>query len=270
MGGPRITTDAERAAMTCTRCRAVLVTEEVRRNLHVCPECECHLPLSAAERIAQLLDAGTFAERHAELRPADPLRFDDGRPYLERIQAEQERTGLPEAAVVGEGLIRGIRVVLGLVDSGFLSGSMGSVVGEKLTRAIEEATVRELPLVLVTSSAGARMHEGILSLMQMAKIAAALGRHRAAGGFCLGVLTDPSIGGVAGFAFLCDIVLAEPRAMVGFIGPRVHTQVTHLRIPDGVQTSEFALQHGFIDRIVPRHELRQRIVQLLGYVADPS
>src|SRR5262249_32734930 len=157
---------------------------------------------------------------------------------------EQERTGLPEAAVVGTGLIRGIRVVLGLVDSGFLRGSMGSVVGEKLTRAIDEATVRELPLVVVISSAGARMHEGVLSLMQMAKIAAALGRHRAAGGFCLGVLTDPSIGGVAGFAFLCDIVLAEPRAMVGFIGPRVHTQVTHLRLPEGVQTSEFALQHG--------------------------
>src|SRR3954447_12669382 len=182
MGGPRSTMDAERAGMTCTRCQAVLLTEEVRRNLHVCPKCECHLPVSAAERIVQLLDVGTFAERHADLRPADPLGFDDGRPYLERIEAEQRRTGLPEAAVVGEGLIRGTRVLLGLVDSGFLRGSMGSVVGEKLTRAVEEATARRLPLVLITSSAGARMHEGILSLMQMAKIAAALGRHRAAGG----------------------------------------------------------------------------------------
>jgi acetyl-CoA carboxylase carboxyl transferase subunit beta len=146
---------------------------------------------------------------------------------------------------------------------------MGSVVGEKLTRAIEEATVRKLPLVLLTSSSGARMHEGILSLMQMAKIAAALGRHRAAGEFYLGVLTDPSIGGVAGFAFLGDIVLAEPRAMVGLIGARIHTQVTHLSIPDGVQTSEFALQHGFIDLIVHRRELRERIAQLLDYVTDP-
>jgi acetyl-CoA carboxylase carboxyl transferase subunit beta len=163
-----------------------------------------------------------------------------------------------------------MRVILGLVDSGFLMGSMGSVVGEKLTRAIEEATGRELPLVLVTSSAGARMQEGMLSLMQMAKFAAAVGRHRASGGFSLGVLTDPSIGGVAGFAFLSDIVLAEPRALVGFIGRRVLTQVTHLRLPEGVQTSEFALQHGFIDLIVPRRDLRDRIAQLLGYVIDRS
>src|SRR5262245_36273978 len=126
MGGLRSTTDAERTGMTCTRCQAVLVTEEVRRNLHVCPKCERHLPVSAAERVVQLLDAGTFAERHADLRPADPLHFDDGRPYPERIRVEQERTGLPEAAAVGEGLIRGIRVVLGLVDSSFLRGSMGS------------------------------------------------------------------------------------------------------------------------------------------------
>jgi acetyl-CoA carboxylase carboxyl transferase subunit beta len=270
MSWQRSITDAERGATTCTHCQAVLLTEEVRHHLHVCPRCGCHLRVSAAERVAQLIDAGTFEERHADLRPADPLRFDDGKPYLDRIRAEQERTGLQEAAVVGEGLIQGLPVVLGLVDSGFLMGSMGSVVGEKLTRAIEEATRRKLPLVLVTSSAGARMHEGVLSLMQMAKVAAALARHRAAGGFSLGVLTDPSIGGVAGFAFLGDVVLAEPRAMVGLIGHRVLTRFTHIRIPDGVQTSEFALQHGFIDLIVPRRELRERIAQLLGYATDAS
>jgi acetyl-CoA carboxylase carboxyl transferase subunit beta len=228
--------------------------------------CQHHHPVPAAERIAQLLDADTFDEWHAHLRTCDPLRFHDCHPYPGRVEAEQARTGLPEAAVVGQGLIRGIRVVLGLIDFGFLMGSMGSVVGEKLTRAIEEATRRKLPLVLVVGSVGARMHEGILSLMQMAKIAAALARHRASGVPYISVLTHPSIGGALGFALLGDIVLAEPGAQVGFVGPRVLAQVAHIYLPEGVQTSEFALRHGFIDRIVLRRDLGAMIVQLLHYL----
>jgi acetyl-CoA carboxylase carboxyl transferase subunit beta len=222
--------------------------------------------MPALERIGQLLDPGTFVEWCADLQTSDPLQFRDGWSYTELIRAEQEKTGLQEAVVVGQGLLKGIRVVLGVLDSGFIAGSMGSVVGEKITRAIEGATAQGLPLVIFTSSSGARMHEGILSLMQMAKIAAAIARHDAANGFYLGVLTDPSIGGVAGFAFLGDIVLAEPGARIGFVGPRVLDQVAHIRMPDGVQTSEFALQHGFIDRIVHRRDLRDEIAQTLRYV----
>ena len=223
--------------------------------------------MPASERIAQLLDAGTFVEWWAGLRSSDPLQFNDGLPYIELIRAEQQKTGLHEAAVVGQGLLKGIRVVLGVVDSGFIKGSMGSVVGEKITRAVEEATVQGLPLVIVTSSSGARVHEGILSLVQMAKIAAAIARHYATNGFYLSILTDPSIGGVAGFAFLGDIVLAEPRAQIGFVGPRVLAQVANIRMPDGVQTAEFALQHGFIDRIVHRRDQRDEIAQILRCVS---
>jgi acetyl-CoA carboxylase carboxyl transferase subunit beta len=222
--------------------------------------------MPASERITQLLDPGTFVEGCADLQTSDPLQFNDGRPYTEVIRAEQKKTGLHEAVVVGQGLLNGIRVVLGVMDSGFIGGSMGSVVGERITRAIEEATAQRLPLVIVTSSSGARMHEGILSLMQMAKVAAAISRHYAANGFYLSVLTNPSIGGIAGFAFLGDIVLSEPRAQIGFVGPRVLAQVANIRMPNGVQTSEFALQHGFIDRIVHRRDQRNEIAQILRYV----
>jgi acetyl-CoA carboxylase carboxyl transferase subunit beta len=226
--------------------------------------------MPATERIEQLLDPGTFVEWCANLHSSDPLQFNDGRSYTELIRAEQKKTGLQEAVVVGQGVLKGIRVVLGVLDSGFIAGSMGSVVGERITRAIEEATAQRLPLVIVASSSGARMHEGILSLMQMAKIAAAIARHDAANGFYLSVLTDPSMGGVAGFAFLGDIVLAELGAQIGFVGPRVLAQVAHIRMPDGVQTSEFALQHGFIDRIVHRRDLRNEIAQILQYVGARS
>ena len=168
--------------MRCDGCQATLFRKQVEQNLNVCPECNHHFPVSAVERIAQLLDADTFEEWYADLRPGDPLGFNDRRPYPERVKAEQERTGLNEAAVVGQGFIKGIRIVFGLTDSGFIMGSMGSVVGEKLTRAIEEATRQQLPLVIVSGSGGgARMHEGIFSLMQMAKVSAALARHHAAG-----------------------------------------------------------------------------------------
>ncbi len=255
--------------MRCEGCKATLYRPEVHRNLGVCPQCDHHFVVSAGERIAQLLDAETFEEWYADLRPGDPLGFNDRRPYPERVAAEQLKTGLSEAAVVGQGFLKGIRVVFGVTDSGFIMGSMGSVVGEKLTRAIEEATRRRLPVLIVSGSGGgARMHEGILSLMQMAKVSAALGRLHEAGGLFLSVLTHPTMGGVAAsFASLGDFILAEPRALIGFAGPKVIAQTVRVKLPEGFQTSEFLLEHGFIDRIVHRRDLRSTLAQLINYVA---
>ena len=257
----------ERVWMGCDGCQATLFRKQVEQNLLVCPECNYHFPVSAAERITQLLDAETFEEWYADLQPADPLEFNDRRPYPERVKAEQARTGLKEAAVVGQGFIRGIRIVFGITDSKFIMGSMGAVVGEKLTRAIEEATRQDLPLVIVSGSGGgARMHEGIFSLMQMAKVSIALGRYHAAGGVYVSVLTHPTMGGVAAsFASLGDLILAEPKALIGFAGPRVIEQTVRVQLPPGFQTSEFLLEHGFIDRIVHRRDLQSTIAQLITY-----
>jgi len=255
--------------MRCDSCRAMLVRKQVQDNLNVCPECDHHYNLTAVERVAQLLDADTFEEWFADLMPGDPLGFNDRRPYPERVKAEQARTGLNEAAVVGRGFIKGLRVVFCVTDSGFIMGSMGSVVGEKLTRAIEEATRSGLPVVIVSGSGGgARMHEGILSLMQMAKVSAALNRHNAAGGLFVSVLTHPTMGGVAAsFASLGDIIVAEPKALIGFAGPKVIAQTVRVQLPEGFQTSEFLLQHGFIDRIAHRRDLRSLLAQLIDFVS---
>jgi acetyl-CoA carboxylase carboxyl transferase subunit beta len=257
----------ERVWMGCDQCQATLFRKQVEQNLLVCPDCNHHFPVSAAERIAQLLDADTFEEWYAGLLPADPLTFNDRRPYPDRVKDEQSLTGLNEAAVVGQGFIRGIRIVFGITDSSFIMGSMGSVVGEKLTRAIEEATRQHLPLVIVSGSGGgARMHEGIFSLMQMAKVSSALGRYHTAGGVYVSVLTHPTMGGVAAsFASLGDFILAEPKALIGFAGPRVIEQTVRVQLPDGFQTSEFLLEHGFIDRIVNRRDLQTTIAQLIDY-----
>ena len=253
--------------MRCDGCQATLVRKQVEQNLGICPECDHHFPLSAADRIAHLLDADTFEEWFAGLQPLDPLGFNDRRPYPERVKEEQVRTGLDEAAVVGQGYIKGIRIVFGLTESSFIMGSMGSVVGEKLTRAVETATQERLPLVIVSGSGGgARMHEGIFSLMQMAKVSTALGRFHAAGGLYLSVLTHPTMGGVAAsFASLGDFILAEPKALIGFAGPRVIEQTVRVQLPAGFQTSEFLCEHGFIDRIVHRRDLRSTIAQLIDY-----
>ncbi len=255
--------------MRCEGCAATLFRKEVERNLNVCPQCQRHFPLAAAERIAQLLDTDTFEEWYAGLMPGDPLGFNDRRPYPERVKAEQERTGLNEAAVVGRGFIKGMRVILGLTDSRFIMGSMGSVVGEKLARAIEEATRQSLPIIIVSGSGGgARMHEGIYSLMQMAKVSVALGRHHRAGGFYLSILTHPTMGGVAAsFATQGDVILAEPKALIGFAGPKVIEQTVRVKLPPGFQTSEFLLEHGFLDRIVHRKDLRNEVARLLDYVS---
>jgi acetyl-CoA carboxylase carboxyl transferase subunit beta len=251
----------------CPGCGASIFRKEAEKLHNVCPQCEYHFYVSAAERIAQVLDEGTFEEWDAHLRSADPLEFADTKPYRERLIAEQKRTGLSDAAVTGSGMIRARRVAFGVTDSAFIMGSMGSVVGERLTRLIEGATERKLPLIIVSGSGGgARMHEGILSLMQMAKVSAALARYDRAGGLFISVLTNPTMGGVAAsFASLGDLVFAEPKALIGFAGPRTIKATIRLELPKGFQTSEFLLEHGFIDRIVPRARLKSEIARSIDY-----
>ena len=251
----------------CPECKATIFHKEVESRLHVCPECDHHRYVPARERINQLLDADSFEEWFAELRPCDPLGFHDRIPYAKRLTEEQAKTGMPDAAVVGKGFIRGRPVVLGITDFAFMAGSMGSVVGEKLTRAVEQATEMRLPLIIVSGSGGgARMQEGILSLMQMAKISCALARYDQSGGLYISVLTHPTMGGVAAsFALQGDITLAEPGALIGFAGKRTIWNTVRLELPDGFQTSEFLLQHGFIDRIVHRKDLRTEVAQIIDY-----
>ncbi len=253
----------------CPGCQATVFRKQVEERLSVCPEdgCGYHFYVPANTRIRQLLDEGSFEEWFENLTPCDPLEFNDKKPYPERLLAEQKKTGLREACVIGRGYMRGRPLILGITDSGFIMGSMGSVVGEKLTRAIEQATIRKLPVVIVSGSGGgARMHEGILSLMQMAKVSAALARFHDAGGLFISVLTNPTMGGVAAsFASLGDIVIAEPKALIGFAGPRVVQATVKIELPEEFQTSEFLMKHGFVDRIVHRAELRTEIARLTDY-----
>ena len=251
----------------CPGCQATIFRKEAEKRLGVCPECDYHWYVPARERVAQVLDEGTFEEWDANLEPADPLQFVDKVPYPQRLEEEQKRTGLREAAIVGTGMIRGRRVAFGVTDSAFIMGSMGSVVGEKLTRTIERATAEQLPLIIISGSGGgARMHEGVLSLMQMAKVSAALARFDTAGGLFISVLTNPTMGGVAAsFASLGDVVFAEPRALIGFAGPRTIKATIRIELPKGFQTSEFLLEHGFIDRIVRRQDLQSELARTIDY-----
>lgn len=254
--------------MRCPGCEATIFRKEAEKRLGVCPECDYHWYVSARERIRQLFDEGTFEEWDAELAPADPLEFvDKGGAYHQKVKDEQQRTGLKEAAVAGTGMIRARRVAFGVTDSAFIMGSMGSVVGEKLTRAVEHATQQRLPLIIVSGSGGgARMHEGMFSLMQMAKVSAGLARLNAAGGLFISVLTNPTMGGVAAsFASLGDLVFAEPRALIGFAGPRTIKATIRIELPKGFQTSEFLLEHGFVDRIVRRQDLKSEIARTIDY-----
>lgn len=251
----------------CPGCEETIFRKEIDRLGGVCPECDYHWYISATERIGQLLDEGTFEEWDGHLEPADPLGFSDKRPYVERIKEEQARTGLREAVLCGSGMIRARRVAVGVTDSAFIMGSMGAVVGEKLTRTIERATREDLPLIIVSGSGGgARMHEGILSLMQMAKVCAALARFDEVGGLFISVLTNPTMGGVAAsFASLGDVVFAEPKALIGFAGPRVIQQTIRQELPEGFQRSEFLLQAGLIDRVVRRQDLRSEVARIIDY-----
>ncbi|HQR05423.1 MAG TPA: acetyl-CoA carboxylase, carboxyltransferase subunit beta [Gemmatales bacterium] len=251
----------------CPNCKATIFVKEMEAKLYCCPQCAHHFTMPAKARIDSLLDEGSFEEWCTDLRSVDPIGFVDRKPYSTRLTDEMEKTGLNEAAVVGKGFIRGRPVVLGITDFNFMAGSMGSVVGEKLTYAVEQATELKLPLIIVSGSGGgARMQEAILSLMQMAKISAALARFDEAKGLYISVLTNPTMGGAAAsFATLGDIILAEPKAMIGFAGKRTIWNTVRIELPEGFQTSEFLLEHGFVDRIVPRPELRTEIARLIDF-----
>ena len=252
----------------CPGCGASIYWKEAEKLLNVCPQCEYHFYVSAQERVRHVLDEGTFEEWDAELRSADPLEFvDASKSYKDRIAAEQKRTGLVDAALTGGGMIRARRVAFGVTDSSFIMGSMGSVVGERLARLIERATDESLALIIISGSGGgARMHEGILSLMQMAKVSAALARYDRAGGLFISVLTNPTMGGVAAsFASLGDLIFAEPKALIGFAGPRTIKATIRLELPKGFQTSEFLLEHGFVDRIGSRSRLKSELARAIDY-----
>jgi acetyl-CoA carboxylase carboxyl transferase subunit beta len=258
--------------LRCPGCQQMIFRRQAERALGVCPECDYHWYVSARDRIQQVLDEGTFEEWDAELEPADPLSFVDKVPYRDKLKNEQARTGLRDAAIVGTGMIRARRVAFGVTDSAFIMGSMGAVVGEKLTRLVERATAGRLPLIIISASGGgARMHEGILSLMQMAKVSAALSRYDQAGGLYLSILTNPTMGGVAAsFASLGDIIIAEPKALIGFAGPRTIQATIRIELPKGFQTSEFLLEHGYIDRIVRRCDLKSEIARAIDYCGKMS
>lgn len=256
--------------LKCNGCQATIYRKEAEKMLNVCPQCGFHWYVSARQRIDQLFDPGTFEQWDDQLLPTDPLGFSDKKPYAKRIVAEQKRTGLSDAALTGTGMIRARRVACGVTDSSFIMGSMGSVVGERLARLVERATAQSLPLIIISASGGgARMHEGILSLMQMAKVSAALARYSEAGGLFISVLTNPTMGGVAAsFASLGDLVFAEPRALIGFAGPRTIKATIRVELPPGFQTSEFLLEHGFIDRIIARQDLKSEIARAIDYCGD--
>ncbi|ODS30792.1 MAG: acetyl-CoA carboxylase, beta subunit [Candidatus Scalindua rubra] len=251
----------------CAGCNNVVYKKKVEEKLDVCPDCNYHFRISTFERIKITLDEDSFEEYWKDMLPADPLNFKDRINYKKRIASEQKKTHLKEAATVGKGAIEGKEIVFGVTDSSFIMGSMGSVVGEKITRAAEKALELRLPLVVISGSGGgARMHEGALSLMQMAKTSSAISKLRVTGMLFISVLTDPTLGGVmASFASQADIIIAEPGALLGFAGPRVIRETIKKTLPKGFQTSEFMLEHGFIDMIVERNKLRQEISKILDY-----
>lgn len=252
----------------CEECGDIVYNKALEENMKVCPKCNYHFVLTAPERIAMLLDADSFEERDFGLRSADPLSFKGPKSYEDKLKEDQEATGLNEACISGRGAIEGKRVIFVVTDSRFIMGSMGSVVGEKIARATELATNLRLPLVIVSGSGGgARMYEGLFSLMQMTKTSAAIAKLHEAGVPYISVLTNPTMAGVmASFASLGDIIMAEPRALIGFTGPRVIEQTIRQKLPPGFQRSEFLLEHGLLDMIVHRKNLKSGIAQVIDYL----
>jgi len=252
----------------CEECSETLYNKTLEENLKVCPKCNYHFVLDAHERLELLLDKDTFIEYDRDMESADPLEFRGPKTYKEKLLADQAATGLKDAVISGHGLLDNKKLVIAITDSRFIMGSMGSVVGEKITRAIEAATKNKLPVVIVSGSGGgARMYEGLYSLMQMSKTCAALAYHKAAQLPYISVLTNPTMAGVmASFAGVGDIIIAEPKALIGFTGPRVIEQTIRQKLPAGFQRSEFLLDHGLIDMIVHRKGLKATLSQLLGYL----
>ena len=252
----------------CPGCSEVVPEIELAQNQRVCPRCDYHFAQSAKERIENLLDPDTFVEMDADLRSVDILRFQGMASYKDRLKKYQESTGLFDAVISGYGILDGYKVAIAVMDFGFLAATMGSVVGERITRAIEYGTAERSPIIIVAASGGARMYEGMLSLMQMAKTAGALARHAEQRLPYISVLTNPTTAGVmASFASLGDVIIAEPKSMIGFAGPRVIKETTHQDLPQRFQTAEFLQEHGLIDMIVHRKKMREQISRLLSYFA---
>ena len=261
--GPKI---SEGLWLKCPVCREMIFRKEFERNGKLCPKCDYHFPISVDERLRLLLDDGSFTEWEQDLRPRDILGFKDTQPYTDRLNRSQEKTGRTDAIAIGDGRINGHRINLSIFDFSFMGGSMGTVVGEKILITAEASRETRTPLIIISTSGGARMQEGIFSLMQMAKTSAAIGRLGNAGVPFISVLTDPTFGGVtASFAMLGDIIIAEPKALIGFAGPRVIEQTIKQRLPKGFQRAEFLLEHGMIDMIVPRRDMKQTLTTLLEF-----
>jgi acetyl-CoA carboxylase carboxyl transferase subunit beta len=253
----------------CDKCKEIIYKQELERNANVCPRCQHHFRINARARIDLLVDPGSFAERNATVRSLDPLHFKDQKNYPDRIKAAKKATGMEDALVSGVATIGGHRVSLCALEFGFMGGSMGSVVGEKVTRAVEDAVAERISFISISCSGGARMQESVLSLMQMAKTSAALARLGRARLPYISILTDPTTGGVtASYAMLGDIHIAEPNALIGFAGPRVIQDTIRQELPPGFQRAEFLLNHGFVDMIVERKHLRQTLIQLLDFFAE--
>ncbi|MDT8444367.1 MAG: acetyl-CoA carboxylase, carboxyltransferase subunit beta [Desulfuromonadales bacterium] len=248
----------------CKNCEEIIYSKEIERNLNVCPKCDYHFRISARKRIDLVIDEGTFIETDAEMASVDFLKFKDSKKYSDRIKAAVKKNGGGDAVITGSGMMNAQEVVVAVFDFSFLGGSMGSVVGEKVTRAIELGLEKKAPVLIFSSSGGARMQESILSLMQMAKSSAALAKLKKAGIPFVSVLTDPTTGGVtASFAMLGDLNVAEPKALIGFAGPRVIEQTIRQQLPEGFQRSEYLLEHGMVDMIVSRQEMKSRLSQAL-------
>lgn len=248
----------------CNNCKEIVYRKEVERNLKVCPKCNYHFRISARARLKLLIDPNSFEEMDPDLTSSDPLGFKDSHTYKERIRNNQKKTGLSDAVIYGEAEIKGTRIVAAIMDFAFMGGSMGSVVGEKVTRAVERALEKRLPLVIFSASGGARVQEGMFSLMQMAKVSAAIGRLKEEGIPYISVLSDPTFGGVsASFAMLGDVIIAEPKSLIGFAGPRVIEQTIKQQLPEDFQRAEFLLEHGLIDMVVDRKNLRPTIHGIL-------
>jgi acetyl-CoA carboxylase carboxyl transferase subunit beta len=251
----------------CPACAEMIHNLELVQNLHVCPKCDHHLTVSARERINFLLDEESFEERDADMQSVDILKFTGQASYIERLKSYQKKTGLKDAVITGRGRIENQGVAIGVLDFNFIAATMGSVVGEKLTRMIEGATAERLPVIIVSASGGARMYEGVVSLMQMAKTCGALSLHSKARLPYVSILTHPTTGGVsASFATIGDVIIAEPKAMIGFAGPRVIRETTHQDLPPRFQTAEFLEEHGLVDMIVHRKKMRETVALLLRYV----
>ena len=250
----------------CGACRAIIWKKDLQANWEVCPKCEHHFRLGSRKRLELLLDDEVYTELDAELASSDPLHFTDTKPYAQRLKDAQHKLGMKDAILTAEGHLNGRPAICCSMEFGFIGGSMGAVVGEKVARAIDRALERKIPLIIVSCSGGARMMEGVVSLMQLAKVSAGLARFDEAGLPFISILTDPTTGGVtASYAMLGDLNIAEPRALIGFAGPRVIEQTIRQKLPEGFQTAEFLLEHGFLDAVVPRKELKPYISQALNF-----